>query len=91
MKRLHNDQQGFELVTVAVIIVVVALVAFAGFRINANRTKKNSTQTASQEPSVPASIKSQADLQKASDALDAQQPDKQLDTSTLDKNITDLL
>ena len=90
MKTTATRQAGFEHVTIGIFIVVIVVVGFASYRVLRHKSNVPNQVTTPQTP-IPNKIQSKADIRQASKALDAQDVDKQLDPSQLDKNITDLL
>lgn len=62
-----NKQRGFSVVEVLLVAVVVAVLAFVGYRIYQNRQVK--TDVPAPQSSVP-EVKTTADLDKASKTLD---------------------
>lgn len=90
MKKSH--QSGFEAVGVLVVIVVLAVIGFAGYAVW-KRSHHTTDSTASSSSGVPATIKSKADLDKATSALNASAADvnSSLDDSSLNSDINSLL
>lgn len=88
MKLMHN-QKGATHIIAALVIVLVAVVGFAGYRVmDANKDKDGTTTTSSQ---VPDKIQSKNDIEQASTALDSEDSDTTLDPSQLDSDLNDLL
>ena len=89
MKSLRSNQQGIGHVVALLVLVLVAAVAFAGWRVmNANKTSDTTAQTASQTPSV---LKTKADVTKAANELDATSVDSTVNPDSLDSDINSLL
>ena len=90
--RRQQSNQGFAGVEALLILVLVAIVAFAGYKVyqTRNNTNKLNDQSASQQvavpkTSVPTAITNSSDLDKASTALNADNPDdNSADVSALD-------
>lgn len=89
MKNLRSNQQGIGHVVALLVLVVVAAVAFAGWRVmSANNTADTATQTASKTPPV---LKTKADVTKAANELDATAVDSTVNPDSLDSDINSLL
>lgn len=91
MKRLN--QTGSHIVGVAVLLLVLGVVGFAGYKVmNANK-KDDVTTTTKTANSVPSSIKNTADLTQAANALDSSsaQVNSGLDDSQLNGSLNDML
>lgn len=98
---MRSNQKGFSIIEVSIVILVVALVAFAGFYVY-NRNHKTVTQeptSSAQKTTEPttvkvknvAVIKTTADLDKASATLDQTNPeDSNTDVTTLDSQLNGL-
>jgi len=97
MKVLSNtfrNQHGFETVALVVVVLVLGVVGFAGYKVHQNSAVDTTgTTTGSKTTTVPASINSQADLAAASKSLDNASADvnSQVNGNTLDSDINDLL
>lgn len=91
MKRLN--QSGSHLIAIAVGVLVLGVVSFAGYTV----MQKSSTTTDSSTPVVQVkkanAIKSTADLDKAAKTLDTSstQVDSGLNDSSLDADLNDML
>ena len=89
MKSLRSNQQGIGHVVALLVLVLVAAVAFAGWRVmNANKTSDTTARAASQTPSV---LKTKADVTKAANELDATSVDSTVNPDSLDSDINSLL
>lgn len=92
MNKLFSNQDGAGHVAAVLVVVLVAVVGFAGFRVysNGKTTNKSATQTA-----VPAAATrvTKTDVTKAGESLDDEltQADVQLDASQLDADLDALL
>lgn len=93
MKKIRTNQKGFELVGVLIVLVVLTVIVFVGYRAVNGRISKTSLPAASTSSAIqlPSKIKSKADVQQASKSLDADSADKQLNPAQLDKDLTSLL
>ena len=90
MKTIRLNQKGIGHIAALLVLVVVAAVAFAGWRVmNANKTSDTATQTASS--TVPAVLKTKADVTKAANELDATNVDSTVNPDSLDGDINTLL
>lgn len=91
MKNLSN-QKGFGLVLVVVLVAVIGVIGVVGYRL-ANTPETN--PAVSQDPltssKAPAEIKTRADLQKATTAVDNTPVDKGVDPAQLDSDLNALL
>lgn len=88
MKNLRTNQRGVAHLAVIFGVIVLAAVAFAGYKVmNHNNKKTNNTASA---VVVPAKIKSKTDVQQATKALDSQS-NSALDPSQLDADLNSLL
>lgn len=93
MKRLNET--GSHVVAVALLVLVLGLVGFTGYKVmNANNTDVASgtvKQAASQ--GVPKQIESKSDLQQATKALDSSSTSvgSSLDDTALDADMNDML
>ncbi len=88
MKRL--TQTGSHIVALAVGILVVGIIAFAGYTVT---QRQSDTTTASTTRTTTANTASDADLTSAADELDtsSSQVDSGLDDSSLDADLNDML
>lgn len=87
MKRLN--QTGSHILAVALGIVVVGVIAFAGYRVMNNKEDATATKSIS----TPSNIESKADLEQASESLDSANTDinSNLNSDSLNDNLDDLL
>jgi Flp pilus assembly protein TadG len=89
---MKRTQKGFAHLALVLLILVVAIVAFAGYKVVKNRQDKtaaNTTSTAITNSSQ--TINSKADLDKASSTLNSQSVDSDLNPASLDSDISNLL
>lgn len=88
MKRLN--QSGSHILGLALLIVVLGVIGFAGYTVMNKSNDKSATTTASTQSEA---IQNTADLTKASNELDSSstQVNSNLDDSTLNSDLNDLL
>lgn len=89
---MKRTQKGFAHLALVLLLLVVAVVAFAGYRVVKDRQDKtaaNKTSTAITNSSQ--TINSKADLDKAANTLNSQSVDSDLNPSSLDSDISNLL
>jgi len=88
MKRLN--QSGSHVVGLVLLILVLGVVGFAGYKVQQAHTK---TKTADSTQTVPATITTTSDLQKASQAMDdsSSQLSANLDDSSMDADLNSML
>ena len=92
--KFSTNQKGSSHLVVLLLVVLVAVVGFAGYRVMKNQdasvasTANESTVAAS---TVPAKIKTKPQAQQASKALDAEAIDKTLDSTQLDSDLNSVL
>lgn len=90
MKRFTTDQNGFGFVAILAVMALLGIVAFAGVRVM-NSGQLDTSASLSRTSSVPAKIQTNADLTKASAALDATPIDSGVNPNQLDKDLNSLL
>ena len=90
MKRLN--QSGIAHLGILLGLVVVAAIAFAGYRVMSQQSD-NLTAETSASATVPAAIKTKSDLSQTGKALDQTSADlnNNLDSSSLDSDINSML
>lgn len=88
MKTLN--QRGSSHIILVLAVIVVAAAGFAGYRVM-NASQASPTSSLRSKTSEPASIKSSADLHKASAALDATSIDGAVNPAELDSDMSALL
>jgi uncharacterized protein HemX len=89
---MKRTQKGFAHLALILLLLVVVIVAFAGYKVVKNRqdkTSANKTSTVLTNPSQ--SINNKADLDKASNTLNSQSVDSDLNPASLDSDISNLL
>jgi hypothetical protein len=89
MRTIRPNQLGFVHLALIVVLVLLVVVGFAGYRVVQNNNK--TTADSSTEKAVPSKIESKNDIQAASKALDSDQQDSAMDPSQLDSDLNDLL
>ncbi|CAN5663182.1 hypothetical protein BH23PAT1_BH23PAT1_2750 [soil metagenome] len=83
-----NNQEGFSAVAGLLVIVVLALIGFAGWRVLGNQEANNTEQTTSSEQQNDApEVNDEQDLEEAENYLDDQDIDGELDTSDIDQSL----
>jgi len=87
MRRHYINQAGFEAVGVLAVILVVAVIGFAGYKV------MHMNKAADSQPGVPAKIQTKADLTQTGKSLDAAsgQLDSNLDDGSLDADMNAML
>lgn len=86
-----TNQQGFGFVFLLLALVVVGVVAFAAVRVMGNNKTSSETASLTTKANVPAKIKNQADLLKASSALEQTPVDSGVNADQLDSDLNALL
>lgn len=91
MKVLH-DQKGSSHLVLLLALVVVAAVAFAGYRVmNSGDVDSGATLTSTRSTAVPKKLESTSDVLKAEKSLDNTAIESSVDPSQLDSDINSLL
>ncbi|HSX33567.1 MAG TPA: hypothetical protein VLF91_04490 [Candidatus Saccharimonadales bacterium] len=88
----RTNESGSHIIGISLAIVVLALVAFAGYRVvSRGGTTAPAKQTAA--VSQPAAISNKADLQQAAQSLDSSGSDvnSSLNTDSLNSDLNDML
>ena len=92
MKSLNHNQSGSGLVVVALLVLVIGLAGFAGYRVaHKDKSASNKDASVSQQTQPPAKIQSSADLKKANKALDSTAIDSTVNPGQLDNDVNSLL
>lgn len=89
---MKRTQKGFAHLALVLLLLVMVVVAFAGYRVVKNRQDKlaaNKTSTAITNSAQ--TINSKADLDKAASTLNSQSVDSDLNPDSLDSDISNLL
>jgi ABC-type uncharacterized transport system permease subunit len=94
MKRLN--QSGSHIIGIALFVLALGVVGFAGYKVTQahhQSADSSSTTTSKTTPSVPASIKTSADLNQAGTVLDGSsaQLNSGLDDSSLNTDLDSML
>lgn len=93
--RVHKlNQSGFEAVGLILVVVVVAVIGFAGYTMmNLDKAADSSASVSTGQSSEPDSLKSQSDLKKTDAALEASgsELDQNLDDGSLDADLETML
>lgn len=90
---MKTNQSGFGHIVLLVVVLMVAVVAFAGYRVWSNQQAADTTTKTSAAATLPSSIETKADLTSTSKYLDnlGSQLDADLDGSSLDADINSML
>ena len=87
-----SNSQGFGLVAVLLLVVVVGVVAFGAVRVlGANKTSLADSSTILSHSKVPAKVKTTADLRQASKALDETPVESGVNPDQLNNDLDSLL
>lgn len=86
------NQVGAGHILAALVVVLVVVVGFTGYRVmQANDKKAPAAVTATNRAQTPDAITSTADVEQASKSLDSDQIDVNLDDAQLDADLNSLL
>ncbi|MBA2279048.1 hypothetical protein H0V99_01220 [Candidatus Saccharibacteria bacterium] len=85
---MNNKQSGFAAIEALVIVLVVGVLAFAGWKVYDSRNNSAPATTASNSDSTPA-VQKADDLDAANDYLNDQDIDSKLDTSEIDAALSE--
>jgi prepilin-type N-terminal cleavage/methylation domain-containing protein len=89
---MSSNNKGFSVVEILIVVAVVGLIGFVGWKVYDNRQSDNSKQQASTEQqdadAVPA-VNGTSDLKESEDYLNSQDIDKELDTTELDEALAE--
>jgi hypothetical protein len=94
MRLPRINQAGFEAVTVIVVVLFIAIIGFAGYKVmNLNDPAEPTSSQDSGTTAEPDTIQSQSDLNGTSKSLHASeaQLDRDLQDSSLDSDINTML
>ncbi len=86
-----NNQRGSSHIVLILGVVVVVAVAAVGYRVVSSTDTGTANTSISAKTSEPASIKSSADIKKASAALDDTAIDGSVNPAQLDRDLNSLL
>lgn len=87
---LRSNQKGFSAAGLVLLLVVLALIAFAGWRVFSSQ-QSNTAQPAGNgetQTAIP-EVKSKQDLKRSEEFLNATDIDSELDTSELDEALNE--
>ena len=89
---MKRTQTGFAHLALVLLVLVMAVVAFAGYRVVKNRQDKMTANTTSTAITNSAqTINSKADLDKAANTLNDQSVDSTLNPASLNSDVSSLL
>ena len=89
---MKKAQTGFAHLALVLLLLVMVVVAFAGYRVVKNRQDKMDANTTSTAITNSAqTINSKADLDKAANSLNSQSVDSTLNPASLDSDVSSLL
>lgn len=91
MKRLN--QSGSHVLGIALLVLVLGVIVFAGYKVQQAHDKTNASQTTASTASVPATISNTAGLQQAGQVLDnsSAQLNSSLDDSSMNADLNSML
>lgn len=87
----RKNEDGFSAVEWLLLLVILAIVALAGYKVytSSNTTNNLNDQSASQQVAQPATFNSTSDLTKAEEQLDQVNPDdNNADSAQLDSQLS---
>ncbi len=88
----NTKQSGFGVVAALIAVVLLAAVAYAGYRVyQSNHDKETSSKVTATPTATAAPVENSDDVDKATKQLDDSDLDKNLDTSSLDADISAVL
>ena len=91
-KPLFHNQRGATHIVAVLVVIIVAVVGFAGYAVMHGGSKKDVAKIpVAPKSTAPAVFTSKADAQQAVKALDNDKLDQNLDTTALDSDIDALL
>lgn len=91
MKALISNQRGSSHIVAVLGVLVIALVAFAGYRVlNTVEPEASSDTAVVSENKIPSKIDSDADVKKAENALNSTAIDSDINPDTLNDDINSL-
>lgn len=92
--KMFKNQSGFAITEVALVVVIVAVLAFVGYKVMNNKNNPSTVTTnasTAAAATLPSKIKSKADVSRSIKALDDTPIDSKLDPKQLDTSINSLL
>jgi uncharacterized protein HemX len=94
MSHRTYNQAGFEAVAAVAVVLIAAVIGFAGYTVmNMNKSADTEQSAASSQPAVPDKIETKADLTQTGKALDttSSQLDSSLNDGSLDSDLNAML
>ena len=88
---LRANQDGVGHIIAFLVVAVIAVVGFAGYRVVAGNQSKDTTATTAVVTKTPSAIKNAADVEQATASLNATKIDSGVDASQLDQDLNNLL
>lgn len=91
MKRLTKNQQGFGVLAILFVLVVLGVAVVVGLRVANPSGSLTSSLTGGTEKKIPTKINSASDVQKAANALDSTNVESDVNPNSLDKDLNSVL
>jgi prepilin-type N-terminal cleavage/methylation domain-containing protein len=89
MNSVKSHQRGFSVVEIIIVVVVLGLIGFIGWRLYDSTKNKSTDMTQTDETSLRApEVKNNEDLQKAEDFVNNIDLDTTLNTSEIDSSLS---
>ena len=85
------NQSGLGNIAILLLVLVVAVVAFAGYKVADSTKVKPAVSTATTQASAPKAITSTADVEQAEASLDSANADSSINPDQLDQDLNELL
>jgi prepilin-type N-terminal cleavage/methylation domain-containing protein len=89
MNRHNNSQSGFTIIEVVLVVVVLAIIGFLGWRFLSSQVTTDKTNDESSQQQEPPIVKSSDDLKSAEDFLNDTEIENTLDTSEIDAALSE--